>query len=562
MMDSRDRLEEEQGMDDVHDVIVVGAGPVGLLTARLLGLAGHDVHVVERWPEPYPLPRAVHFDHEIGRLLQSAGLGDRVRAISERVPDFYEWRNRDGDTLLRIDWSLDGACGWPVANFFSQPALEAVLAEAVGELPAVRLSRGAEVVELVEGADEVEVVVAGRTGQRRRLRARYVVGCDGANSFVRQHMNTALTDLGFNFDWLIVDVLPHDEREWSPMNWQLCDPARPTTIVSGGPGRRRWEFMRLPGEDRAELDSPETAWRMLSAWGRTPDNTTVERHAVYTFQARWADSWNQGRLLLAGDAAHLMPPFAGQGMCSGLRDVANLAWKLDLVLRGTCGPELLDSYPTERREHLQHAIAMSVALGQTICVLDEDEARARDERMRATGGDPRLALPPMPPERLGPGAWDTAITPEAVQGQLTPQFRVSDGGTSGRLDDLLDGGTGPGFTLLGLGVDPAADLTGEQLAVLDALGVRSVMLLGEEHPAAEVRRSARTRLLVALDEQTHDWFAAAGVTVVLVRPDFYAYGAVEDPRRVGVLLELLHADLAVDAIPAVPDTAVHEPTAG
>ncbi|OLT05527.1 monooxygenase [Pseudonocardia sp. CNS-004] len=547
---------------DIHDVIVVGAGPVGLLTARLLGLAGHDVHVVERWPEPYPLPRAVHFDHEIGRLLQSAGLGDRVRAVSERVPDFYEWRNRDGDTLLRIDWSQDGACGWPVANFFSQPALEAVLAESVEELPNVRLSRGLEVVGLAERDGEVEVSVAGGTSER--LRARYVVGCDGANSFVRRHLDTDLTDLGFDFDWLIVDVLPHDERDWSPMNWQLCDPVRPTTIVSGGPGRRRWEFMRLPGEDRAELDSLDTAWRMLAAWGRNPDNTTLERHAVYTFQARWADSWNRGRLLLAGDAAHLMPPFAGQGMCSGLRDAANLAWKLDRVLRGACAPELLDSYTSERREHLQHAISMSVALGRTICVLDEDEARERDRRMRATGGDPRLALPPMPPERLGPGAWDTTLTPEAVQGQLTPQFRVSDGDASGLLDDLVDTGTGPGFTLIGLGVDPAAELTGEQLDVLDVLGVRSLVLVDEQQ-VAQVRPAQRTRRLVAHDGRARDWFAAAGASVVLVRPDFYAYGAVEDPRRVGVLVERLHADLgATTPVRGTPvrGTAYAETAAG
>lgn len=535
----------------LQDVVVVGAGPVGLLTARLLGRAGHQVTVVERWTQPYPLPRAVHFDHEIGRLLQSAGLADEVRAVSERVPDLYEWRNRAGESLVRIDWSADGACGWPVASFFSQPELEAVLAASVDELPNVTVLRGREAVELVQHEDHVELTVTDDDGRREVLNARYVIGSDGANSFVREQMATELTDLGFDFDWLIVDVVPHEEREWSPMNWQLCDPARPTTIVSGGPGRRRWEFMRLPHESREELNSPEAAWRLLEPWGRTPDNTTLERHALYTFQARWADSWNQGRLLVAGDAAHLMPPFAGQGMCSGLRDAANLAWKLDRVLRGVCGTRLLDSYTTERREHLQHAISMSVALGHTICVLDEEQARERDERMIATGADPRLALPAMPPEQLGDGAWRSEGAQDSVAGMLAPQFRVSDGGNLGLLDDFVNDPSGvsglPSFTLLGNGVDPIAELSEEHLALLDRFGIRPVMLLGPSYQIVAAPATSRTLRLTALDEQAEQWFAANGAQVVLVRPDFYAYGAVGDVAQVGALLEHLGVDLAVDA---------------
>jgi 2-polyprenyl-6-methoxyphenol hydroxylase-like FAD-dependent oxidoreductase len=233
-------------------------------------------------------------------------------------------------------------------------------------------------------------------------------------------MGSEWEDLGFRFDWLIVDFKPHEQRTWSPMNWQLCDPSRPTTIVSGGPGRRRWEFMRLPGETIAELNTRRRAWQLLEPWNRTPENTTIERHAVYTFEAKWTREWRCGRLMIAGDAAHLMPPFAGQGMCAGMRDIANLVWKLDLVMRDVAAEGLLDSYGTERSANVQHFIHLSMALGQVICVLDEDTAAERDRRMVAGGAERTRVLPAGPPPRLGPGV----LSDQPVAGLSMPQGRV------------------------------------------------------------------------------------------------------------------------------------------
>ncbi|MFJ5775175.1 bifunctional 3-(3-hydroxy-phenyl)propionate/3-hydroxycinnamic acid hydroxylase [Streptomyces sp. NPDC093094] len=515
----------------MYDVAVVGFGPVGQLLALLLGRAGHDVIVLERWPRPYELPRAVHFDHEIGRIFQAAGVAEEVRAVTDPVPDSYEWRNAAGEPLVRIDWSGDGISGWPTASFFGQPELEAVLAGAAESLPTVTVRRDCEVTDLEPGDDHVRLTT-GRGAGAGQVRARYVIGADGANSFVRSGMATSVTDLGFFHDWLIVDVVPHERAEWSPMNWQLCDPQRPTTIVSGGPGRRRWEFMRLPHESIGDLSSEEAAWRLLEPWGRTPENTTIERHTVYTFQARWVDRWREGRLILAGDAAHQMPPFAGQGMCSGLRDALNLAWKLDLVLGGQADPALLDTYTSERSEHVQHAIGMSLALGQVICVLDPDAAAARDARMTAAGADPRHALPPAPPPVLGDGVLQRAPDGSRARGvgHLTPQFAVTHRGRTALLDDL----TGGGFTVLTDGTAPLDALDAPERAFLAAIGATLVPLHADGAPP-EGYQDAPGGYLSHLREHGH---AAA-----VVRPDFYLFGAAADGAGLKELVGQLREQL-------------------
>ncbi|MFD3744008.1 bifunctional 3-(3-hydroxy-phenyl)propionate/3-hydroxycinnamic acid hydroxylase [Nocardia sp. NPDC058633] len=499
-----------------HDVVIVGAGPVGLATARMLGLRGHDVVVVERWPQPYPLPRAVHFDDEIGRAFGSMELARQIRAISDPVPDHYEWRNAAGQALLRIDWSGTGPNGWPTANFFSQPQLEQVLANAVEAMPTVTLIRGTEVRTVDEQLGHVVVGVADTVHAApastvdRTMTARYVIGCDGANSLVRQRMGATMHDQGFFFDWLIIDTIPTDDIVWSPQNWQLCDPTRPTTIVSGGPGRRRWEFMRLPGEDPAELGTVERAWELLSSWGRTPANTRLERHAIYTFAARWADRWRVGRMMIAGDAAHQMPPFAGQGMCSGLRDAANLAWKLDRVLRGVSSPDLLDTYTSERSVHLQHAVAMSVELGKVICVLDPEEAARRDARMIAGNADPAVVLPVTARPVLGSGAVRAS---GELSGTMSPQLPVEADGTA----VLLDGTTGYGALLILAAQRPAAGLLDESLlASLTEAEVTALSLADSGNPDLRDHNGAWTA-----------WLTANSVAAVLIRPDHYVFGTAE-----------------------------------
>lgn len=531
-------------MADVdYDVVVVGYGPVGQTLAILLAQHGHQVGVVERWAEPYPRPRAVHFDDEIARVLAAAGLGDDLPVISEPSAE-YDWQNEDGRTLLHFDWGAVGPSAWPSANMFSQPALEAVLTARAASFATVDVQRGRLAVDLAEHDDHVEVGVRDGADVRATLRARYVVGCDGANSFVRGQMATAVTDLGFFYDWLIVDTIPHEQREWKPANLQMCHPSRPTTVVSGGPGRRRWEFMRLPDETVAELNTEPTAWRLLAPWNLTPDNAVLERHTVYTFQARWADQWRTGRVMIAGDAAHLMPPFAGQGMCSGIRDAANLAWKLDLVLTGRAGEALLDTYPSERAAHVRHAIGMSVELGNVICLTDPRDVAARDEIMLKAEGRPELALPAVPPPVLGPGVSHTDVDGHLVApaGELSPQARVADrSGAVGRFDEVF----GTGF-FVASAVDLAAVLTPAVLEALRLLRARVVTFV-EAGTEAVAAGPVDLAVDVAFDVDGFylPYMRDAGHEVMIVRPDYYFFGTAGTAAQLPALLEELVTKLSL-----------------
>ncbi len=511
-------------VEPTYDVAIVGYGPVGQLLATLLGRRGHQVVVIERYPAIYPRPRAVHFDHEIARILQSVGIRSDTDPIIEPYDNWYEWRNAERETLLKVDWRGVGPSWWHTSNFFAQPDLEQALAERAEQQPQVTLYRELTAVGYEQDANGVTLAVrpagAVTDSPAEMIRARYLVGCDGANSIVRTAMDTSITDLGFFFDWLILDMIPNEPMTFDPPAWQLCDPKRPTTIVPGGPGRRRWEFMALPGEDISQLDKAETAWAFLEPWGITPDNAVLERHTVYRFQARWVDRWLDRRVLIAGDAAHLMPPFAGQGMCGGLRDVVNLEWKLDAVLRGIADDRLLETYGTERNPHVQYFINMSIDLGRVICVPDEAAAAERDARMKAALTDKSLAPPAPPPPRLGPGLLAAG---DAHAGLLSIQSRVGYGDRTGLFDDLL----GHGWFVLTTASE-LPPVSGAAFDAVERLGVR-ILRMGPLGSGAE---------LIDIDGRYAEWLAELSADTVVVRPDFYIYAATVAARLPGVLSEL------------------------
>lgn len=494
------------------DCIVVGAGPTGAVLANLLGRAGHRVLVLERDVDVYPLPRAVHLDHEIMRVLQQLGVVERLAPHSSTV-DNYRFQNAAGELLLEVRGGGELAIsGYPASTMFVQPELESILRADLREIPAVDVRFGAEATAMIAN-DDVEVTFT-NLGKRQTASARYVIGCDGASSFVRRVLSVAMDDLGFDEPWAVVDMrLKQDIGLASDTAFQFCDPRRPTTCVPAGPGRRRWEFMLLPGESRETFGRWETLWPLLAPWGGEATLDPV-RLAVYRFHALVAQRWRVGSALLAGDAAHQTPPFMGQGLCSGVRDAVNLAWKLDRVLVGTASDRLLNTYEVERAPHIRHVVETSVAMGRIVCELDPAKAVERDSFMKAAQasgerglGAPRSQVAPLTDGLIRPN--------DPGAGWLFPQPRGRCDGREGRMDDLF----GCGLRLVTDSVDVLPEA-----AMLKRAGVSSIPICGNGF-AESAAPSAR------------DWLAERSVRAALVRPDHYVFGTATDRDGAKQLIE-------------------------
>ena len=494
----------------MKDVVIVGAGPVGIFAALLLEQQGVCVDLYERWPTFYPLPRACGVDHEIIRQLQGLGLIDEMAPLLDPVigPDkTYEFQDRNFETLLKIDWNRPGLSGWAQMNMFYQPDFEAVMLRRLQLSPRVKIHHSHELVALDQSTDHVALEFADPANRQDRtsVKARYVIGADGGRSTVRDLLDIKHIDLGFAYDWLVVDAIPHEDRLWKPYVMQYCNPDRPTTLVGSGPKRRRWEFMRLPGETIEELNTAETTWKLLAPWDITPDNATLERHAVYTFRGSWADQWKEGRVMLAGDAAHLMPPFLGQGLCSGMRDAFALSWRLTAVLARGAPESLLESYGPERREHVLEIIRQAVDIGRLICMLDPAEVEERDRRMKAAMKDPALGLKPPPEPRLGYACAYRAADTEA--GYLSVQGPVRHAGREGLFDDVI----GKGWQLLLRSTNGPAVIEPSTANIIQQMGI----VVADFGPQGDTQDP---------EEIYSAWFDRIGAEAVLVRPDFYIFG--------------------------------------
>jgi len=438
-------------------VIVVGAGPVGCTAALLLADFGIPVTLLERHTQPHPLPRAVHLDDEAARILGRIGVSEGFLARSRPGSGL---RLLDARHRVMAEFTRDhqpGVHGFPQANMFHQPDLEELLFARVGEHPLIDFRRGAEVCG-VEGTASPRTAAPVRVStlvaeEPHTFTGTVVLGCDGANSAIRELAGIPMEDLGFTERWLVVDIRVEGGLDtWDGVE-QVCDPARAATFMQVTGDRYRWEFQLRDGEDEADLITAAALGELLRPWTGRGDVAGLEivRSAGYTFRARLASRFQAGRVFLLGDAAHLTPPFIGQGLAAGLRDADNLAWKLAYVMTGRAAAGLLTTYETERRPHARAMVKKAVRVGWAMTG-GQDRAAAvrrvalavavRSERVRQAMGStatPRLKTGAMQrrPRRL------LSRSPAALRpGGLIPNPLVRAGdGTPVRLDAVLAGRT-------------------------------------------------------------------------------------------------------------------------
>ncbi len=508
-------------MDYDADVIILGCGPVGAVAANFLGMHGLRCIVLEREATAHGQPRAFSCDDEALRIYQQIGLVEALRA--EMVAcDRVEYTGVGGRKFAQIDvGELEFGAGYSPLHFFCQPALERTLREGLERFPGVSLRLSHEVTALRQDPTGVEVEAVDRTIHAPlRLRARYLLGCDGAHSAARRMLGVPLVGDRYDEQWLAVSGLASEEAIRVAHTRFVCDPRRPAFVGKGPAGDFRMEFMLLPGETSEVMERPETIARLVAPFV-DPTRLQIRRAVVYRFGDAVAARWQVGRVLLLGDAAHQMPPFMGQGLVSGLRDVANLCWKLALVVNsgGAVDAGLLASYEVERRPHVRAMADISVRMGHVFLARSPALALARDWLFRLLDRVPRtrrflrgFEFKPAPCVERGLILGGARSSSGASEGSYFPQPRVlTAAGFRVRLDELL----GPGFAVVGLDCDPRAAVG--EAAPWSALGARFVRILsqGTGEGADGVDETGR---LAA-------WFRGRGAAVAIVRPDRVVYGA-------------------------------------
>jgi 3-(3-hydroxy-phenyl)propionate hydroxylase len=492
-------------MNKVYDVAVIGFGPSGAVAAGLLGAQGLSVFVCDKSRDVYEMPRAFALDHEIMRVFQQLGIDDEVMGFAEPFTP-SEFFGVDGQLIKRFTTPAPPyPLGFVPALVFSQPPVERILRARVQGMPSVDVALGCELLALDQDADGVRLQLRRDDGGAREVKARFGLACDGATSSVRNALGTGLQDLGFDQPWLVVDVLVNEKglAKLPHTSVQYCEPARPSTFLIGPKNHRRWEISINPGEDPKALATPEGTWKLLSRW-LSPEDGVLWRQASYRFHALVAEHWRIGRVFLAGDAAHQQPPFLGQGMCQGIRDVANLSWKLGAVLRGDARDALLDTYEAERKAHVTELTTRIKGIGQLVGERDLAKARARDAHLLAECGG---VVKSVPRQNVQPALQGGLLSNNGhgANGTVFPQPRVVQGQTSALLDTVT--GTGWHLVLSPAAADWRAELPG---------WMKRVLVVAEQNPPG----------LCELDGVLAGWWERMGAQAAIVRPDHCVYAGL------------------------------------
>lgn len=503
-----------------YDVAIVGYGPAGQVAAGLLGQAGLHVYVCDRLQDVYQIPRAIALDHEIMRVFQQLGVVDAVMPFTEPFTN-SEFYGVDGQLIRRMTMVAPPfPQGYTPSLVFTQPLVEKILRARVEEFATVDVELGVEMRNIRQSSTGVTLEIGNADSTTHEVNARYAIGCDGGSSKVRAQMDIALDDLDFDEPWLVVDVLLNEKglKKLPSVSVQYCEPERPCTLVIGPKNHRRWEISLKPGEDPKTVAQDDETWKLLSRW-ITPEDGELWRQASYRFHALVAGRWRNGRVFLAGDAAHMQPPFLGQGMCQGMRDAANLSWKLAAVARGEVQGQaaelLLDSYGAERKAHVRELTSRIKSVGAVICERDVERARARDAKLLVDcGGQVRDT----PRQDILPGleAGFLSEREHPARGTLFPQPWLDVDGSAVRMDARFQNG----WRLV-------LKDSAESLAPLDA--VETVHL-------GHVREQ---------DGLVAGWLSRHACVAALVRPDNYVFGVAPTEGDIESLIEEMRSMLGL-----------------
>ena len=503
-----------------HDIIIVGAGPTGLTLANLLGLYGLDVLVLERSSSTVQEPRAVSIDDESLRTMQAIGLIEEVwKAI---VPGYgSEYFSASGRRFLTVS-PTETPYGYPRRNAFRQPVLEAQLRDHLSAFPSVKAVFGQTLKGVTQDERHVAITVEAAKGELG-FTCKYLVGADGASSAVRRSIGLSLEGETFNERWLIVDL--ENSPTASRQTQVFCDARRPSIALPGPDGTRRFEFKLRDDETAESMLEDKVVADLIARKGAHPDSI-LRRKVVYNFHSRVADHWSKGRVFLAGDACHLTPPFAGQGMNSGIRDAHNLAWKLAAVCLERLGPRLLDSYEAERRPHVSQMIDLAMQVGRIMGPSSPASARLVQTAFHVLSLWPwardyfgQMRYKPKAYFRAGFLAPATSKISKRTVGRLIPQPRLRTAANAeAALDDLL----GSGFALVALTNAPGLLSRATSAAVYQRLGVARFAVCDD--PAAAHDACSNVTVLADPSEALRTFAGGASEIAFLVRPDRYVMG--------------------------------------
>ena len=498
-----------------YDVAIVGYGPVGATAANLLGQQGLDVVVIERDPDIYFRARAISTDEEVLRIWQQVGLADRLNADMQPGAG-ANFVDPDGASIIRL-LPVDRGNGHPPQQFIYQPAVDKVLREGVDRFGNVSVLLEHECLRLVQHPDCVELMLADLTRDEfKRIRARYVIAADGGSSAIRGQLGVGFGGRTFSERWIVIDTKVI--REW-PGHDRLrfhCNPARPTVDCPTPLGHHRWEFPMRDEEDDRDLLNEDAIWKILNHQGITTDDVEILGFACYSHHVRFADRWRVGRVFLAGDAAHAMPPWIGQGMCAGVRDVANLCWKLQAVLSESLPEAVLDTYQAERLPHVKEVTNRAVKVGKVIVDRHPLRAAVRRHVFRTANKLPGFSAwlrnnRWLPPAHYGSGL--LARNGNPAVGWLIPQPWVIDAdGDRVRFDDIVGGH----WTVLHTGTDAAA-------GAWRSAGVPVLRIAGPGSAPGADR-------IVDRDGTLLRWLEDKKTSVIALRPDGFVYAGGKPQR--------------------------------